>query len=209
MRDLKLLLRFAVTPTCPDRGGIFRPIFVFGTLLCFVIASCQQPGASAEEQETEPQTESGPQLAEIEGLATVELIKLLAHPNELTRVRAHQRLHRFLVVETEHADYADRLTRFQKYAPHACKANHEPQTLHILGLFAAQQDISSILVKQCLDSPHARVRATALELAHFSDNAIDEELLAFQPDRSTLASYKIALHKLGTPEAARRLAEIE
>lgn len=149
------------------------------------------------------------QLVTVEGLGTVELIALLAHPNELIRTRAHLKLRRFLVEETEHPEFYDRLTLFHKHAPHACKQGHEAQTLHILGLFAAQEDISSILVKQCLRSNSAKVRATALEIAHFTDNRIDEELLAFAPDPETIESYRVALRNLGTAPALKRLAELE
>lgn len=149
------------------------------------------------------------QMVTVEGLGTVELIALLAHPNELTRARAHIQLRHHLVEETEAPDYYDHLTLFHKHAPHACKKGHEAQTLHILGLFAAQEDISSILVKQCLRSDFARVRATALEIARFTDNRIDEELLAFVPDAETIASYRIALQNLGTPQARERLAEMK
>jgi hypothetical protein len=145
----------------------------------------------------------------VEGFGTVELIALLAHPNELTRTRAHAELRRYLVEETEAPEYYDRLTLFHKHAPHACKRGHEAQTLHILGLFAAQKDISSILVKQCLRSESARVRGTALEIAHFTDNRIDEELLAFVPDAETVESYRIALKNLGTAQALKRLAEMK
>lgn len=173
-----------------------------GASLCLLFPSC---GRSAE---PEAPAANQAQLVAVEGLATVELIALLGYPNELTRTRAHLELLRYLVVDTGAAEYSERLTRFHKHAPHACKAEHEAQTLHILGLFAAQQDISSILVKQCLSSRHARVRATALELAHLSDNQIDETLLTFKPDPPTLASYRIALQKLGTRKSAQRLAEL-
>ncbi|MFT5105637.1 MAG: hypothetical protein ACI8XO_004832 [Verrucomicrobiales bacterium] len=164
--------------------------------------------ASRAENTVEAVSEPARQLVAVNGLGTLELIALLANPNELTRTRAHQELLHYLVVETDHPEHPDRLTRFHKSAPHACRANHEAQTLHILGLFAAQRDISSILLKQCLRSPHPRVRATALELAHFADNEINEVLLAFDPDPATLPSYRIALRKLDTPEAARRLRKI-
>ena len=176
-----------------------------GIVLCSLPPSCRGPEAG---EPARPPAEPGPQLALVDGLGTVELIGLLGHPNELTRTRAHQELWRYLVADTAAAEFADRLTKFHKYAPHACKAGNEAQTLHILGLFAAQLDISSILVDQCLRSPHPRVRATALELAHFSDNSVDDVILAFAPDPETLFSYKIALQKLGTPEAAARLVEI-
>ncbi len=152
---------------------------------------------------------AAPQLVTVEGLRTVELIALLGHPNELTRTRAHTELRRYLVEETESPKYYDRLTLFHKHAPHACKQGHEAQTLHILGLFAAQEDISSILVRQCLRSESARVRATTLEIAHFADNRIDEVLLAFVPDAETVESYRIALQNLGTPQALKRLAEMK
>ena len=132
------------------------------------------------------------QLVQVEGLGTVELIALLAHPNELTRTRAHIELRRCLVEETGAPEYYDHLTLFHKHAPHACKKGHEAQTLHILGLFAAQKDVTSILVKQCLRSDSAKVRATALEIAHYTDNRIDEALLAFVPDAETIESYRIA-----------------
>ena len=172
--------------------------------MCLLVPSCGKPA----ESETQTISDPGPQLTVVEGLETVELIDLLAHPNELTRTRAHQELHRHLIVETEVVDYPERLTRFHKFAPHACKDDHEAQTLHILGLFAAQEDITSILLLQCLGSKHDRVRATALEVAHFSDNRIDAALLAFDPEPATLASYKIALRNLGTAEARERLAEL-
>ena len=151
---------------------------------------------------------AAPQLVTVAGLGTVELIALLAHPNELTRTRAHNELLRYLVKETEDPEYYDHLTLFHKHAPHACKKGHEAQTLHILGLFAAQEDISSILVQQCLRSKSAKVRATALEIAHFADNRIDELLLAFEPDAETVESYRIALKNLGTKPALKRLAEM-
>lgn len=172
--------------------------------MCLLLPSCGMP----PESEAQTISDTGAQLAVVEGLETVELIGLLAHPNELMRTRAHQELHRHLVVESGAVDYPERLTRFHKFAPHACKDDHEAQTLHILGLFAAQEDITSILVIQCLGSKHDRVRATALEVAHFSDNRIDDVLLAFDPDSATLASYKIALRNLGTAEARERLAEL-
>jgi len=156
----------------------------------------------------EPSTKTEPQLVMVEGLGVVDLIGLLAHPNELTRTRAHLVLLRYLVVDTEAPEFMDRFTRFHKYAPHACKAGNEAQTLHILGLFAAQEDISSILVKQCLRSPSSIVRATTLEIAHFSDNRVDDTLLAFEPDAETIASYRIALRKLGTSDALQRLKDV-
>ena len=181
------------------------PTSILGIVICFLVSSCRGPEAS---EPAPPIPEPTPQLVPVDGLGTVELIGLLSHPNELTRTLAHQELWRQLVVETGAAEYPDRLTRFHKFAPHACKAGNEAQTLHILGLFAAQGDLSSILVKQCLSSPHPLVRATALELAHFADNPIDETLLAFEPDVATLASYLIALQRLGTAEAVARLAEV-
>jgi hypothetical protein len=171
-------------------------------------ALCLLLPAISSAQATE-NADQAAQLVAVEGLGTLELVALLAHPNELTRTRAHQQLLRYLVVETGNPEYPQRLTLFHKHAPHACKKGPEAQTLHILGLFAAMEDISSILVKQCLRSPHPRVRATALELAHLSDNPIDEFLLAFEPDPDTLVSYRIALRKLGSPQAARRLAELK
>lgn len=193
-----------------DKQNLSFTALVSAVCLSMVTAGCDDPpGPAGETAKGEVAAAPGRQLVEVEGLSTVELIGLLAHPNELTRTRAHARLHHFLVSDTDHPDYPERLTRFQKFAPHACRAGHEPQTLHILGLFAAQRDISSILVKQCLASDQPRVRATALELAHFSDNRIDAELLAFEPDRETLASYKIALRELGTAAASERLAGLE
>lgn len=177
----------------------------------YVLAFCLMVpfyGAYAEPVE-KPSPMTGLQIVEVEGLETLELIGLLAHPNELTRTRAHQVLLRYLVVEIKAPEFPDRFTRFHKFAPHACKAGHEAQTLHILGLFAAQKDISSILVKQCLLSPSAKVRATTLEIAHFSDNAVDDILLAFQPDPETIASYKIALRNLDTPNSLKRLKALE
>ena len=172
-------------------------------ILCLLLSSCGGPiGDEAVELPAKPE----PQLVAVEGLGIVGLIELLAHPNELTRTRAHAELHRYVVVDTADPDYPERLTRFHKFAPHACRAGHEAQTLHILGLFAAQEDISSILITECLRSKHLRVRATALELARFSDNPLDEVLLAFSPDAATLASYEIALRHLGTPESEKRLA---
>lgn len=150
-----------------------------------------------------------PQVIEVEGLDTVRLIALLAHPNELTRTRAHFLLRQYLVEDQDSPEFYDRLTLFHKHAPHATKKNNEAQTLHILGLFAAQEDISSVLVKQCLRSEFARVRATVLEIAHFADNRIDRELIAFVPDAETTHSYRIALENLGTAEALERLKEIE
>ena len=175
--------------------GRILPVLV--SALCF--SACKEEGVQVERL----------QIEEVDGLEVVALIDLLAHPNELTRTRAHLQLHGYLIDETAHPDHAERLTRFHKFAPHACKAGHEAQTLHILGLFAAQEDITSILVKQCLQSPDARVAATALEVAHFSDNRIDQELLAFVPGAETLASYKFALQKLGTAEALARLADLD
>ena len=167
------------------------------------LQSCRQPAEPAEAQ-----AEPSQGLAAVERSEMVELIGLLAHPNELNRARAHEQLLQYLVVDVDAPDYPDRLTLFHKFAPHACRADHEAQTLHILELFAAQEDITSILVVQCLRSPHASVRAAALELAHFSDNAVDEALLEFEPDAATLESYRIALKKLGTPEAAARLSRL-
>ena len=161
------------------------------------------------EKKSASSTEPGRQLEPVDGLGTRELIALLAHPNELTRTRAHLELRRYLVVETDAPDYADRLTLFHKHAPHACRGGHEAQTLHILGLFGAQEDISRTLIEQSLASPHALVRATALELAHHSDNPIDKTLLEFVPDADTLPSYRFALRKLDTAEAAERLATLE
>ncbi len=140
--------------------------------------------------------------------STAELIALLAHPDALVRTRAHDTLLRYLATETGAPEFADRLTRFHKHAPHACKADHEAQTLYILGLFAELEDISSILIAQCLQSSHPRVRAAALEAAHFADNRIDGIILAYDPDPATLASYRIALRNLGTEEAAARLAAL-
>jgi hypothetical protein len=137
---------------------------IFGTALCFLLPCCRESTAGGN---AKPPAESTLQLVAVEGLGTVELIELLAHSNELTRTRAHLELLRYLVVEIDAPEYPDRLTLFHKFAPHACRARHESQTLHILGLFVAQEDISSILIKQCLRSPHARVRATTLELARF------------------------------------------
>ncbi len=182
------------------------PTTTLGILMCLLLSSCQEPEVLGSPPP--PLEKSAPQLVRVDGLGIVELIGLLDHPNELTRTLAHQELWRQLVVETSAPQHPDRLTRFHKFAPHACKAGSEVQTLHILGLFAAQSDISSILLKQCLRSPHSRVRATALEFAHFSDNAVDETLLAFEPDPTTIVSYRIALQKLGTAEALERLAEI-
>ncbi len=191
-------------PSNPMRH--IAPTSFLGIVLCLLILSCRGSEAGVPEQ---PPAEPIPQLVPVVGLGTVKLIGLLGHPNELTRTLAHQELWRLLIVETGAPEYPDRLTRFHKFAPHACKAGNEAQTLHILGLFAAQGDISSILVKQCLRSPHPRVRATALELAHFSDNPVNETLLAYEPDPATLASYRIALRKLGTAEAVARLAALD
>ena len=206
-RGRSAALRGKMSPErMPERHTIKQTLklcaIFLGGSLCLLSPSCRRSA------EAETPLENPAQLVAVEGLATVELIALLAHPNELTRTRAHPELLRYLVVDIAAPEYPDRLTRFHKYAPHACKAEHEAQILHILGLFAAQQDISSILVNQCLRSEHARVRATALELAHLSDNPIGETLLAFDPDPTTLASYRIALQKLGTPEAAQRLAAL-
>ena len=46
-------------------------------------------------------------------------------------------------------------------------------------------------------------------MAHFADNRIDQELIAFVPDDETIHSYRIALKNLGTAEALERLKEIE
>jgi len=138
----------------------------------------------------------------------VELIGQLAHADESTRERAFQELQTYLVIETDVPEFSERLTLFHKHAPHSCKAEHEAQTLYVLELFARQEDVSSVLVKQSLRSKHARVRSKALELAHFSDNAIDEMLLGFEPDQENLQAYMIALQKLGTLEAEQRLSEL-
>ena len=123
------------------------------------LQSCRQPAEPAEAQ-----AEPSQGLAAVERSEIVELIGLLAHPNELNRARAHEQLLQYLVVDVDSPEYPDRLTLFHKFAPHACRADHEAQTLHILELFAAQEDITSILVVQCLRSPHASVRAAARSL---------------------------------------------
>ena len=139
---------------------------------------------------------------------TIELIGQLADPDGSIRGRAYKELQRYIVVETDAPEFSERLTRFHKHAPHACKAENEAQTLSILNLFEAQQDITSVLVTQCLGSKHATVRAKALGLAYLSDNSISETLLAFDPDPKTAAAYTVALMKLGTPEALERIAEL-
>jgi len=181
---------------------IVRPLIqlLLVAVAALVLIGCQEPVAEEER---------GNGSVVVDGLGVVELIELLAHPNEQVQTRARLQLNAYLIDGTDDVDYAERLTRFHKFAPHACKAGHEAQTLHILELFAAQEDVSSILVKQCLASPKPRVRAKGLEVAHFSDNDLEAELLQFEPDAETLASYKFALEQMGTPRAEDRLETLE
>ena len=177
-----------------------RHITAAAAIICAALPSCNEP---------EPPVRPAPENVAVESFGIVELIEQLAHPDADTRGDAVQKLERYLVGETGAPEYPDRLTQFHKHAPHACRAGNETQTLHILTLFAAQGDISSILVKQCLQSPHSRVRSAALDVAHFSDNPVDASLLAFEPDPETLDSYRSALRRLRTPDAIERLANFD
>ncbi len=121
------------------------------------------------------------------------------------RYQAHLALHKALISDPDESSYFDTLTLFYKQAPKLCRIHqNELQTLHILHIFAAQRDISSVLLKESLNSKFESVQRTALQFAHYSDNSIQDELLRFHPTETTLSEYKSALLTLGTQAAILR-----
>ncbi len=124
----------------------------------------------------------------------LQQIQQLGHTHADIRFRAHRALYQTLVLDTDHPDYFNRVTLFYKQAPHICrKENNKLQTLHVLHLFAAQEDISNVFLEQCLKSRYISVQKTALQFSIHSDNSLTKALQSYTPSPETLRDYKLAL----------------
>lgn len=152
---------------------------MFKTILTLLSLLCYFPAVFASPLETP---------------GILQQIQQLGHTHADARFQAHRTLYQNLVLDTDHSAYFDRVTLLYKQAPHICKKeDNELQTLHILHLFAALEDISSVFLEQCLESHYTSVQKTALQFSIYSDNSLTKALQSYKPSSKTLAEYQLAL----------------